>query len=113
TPTEVVASRACRRRTRACVDARRLVAASAEATSTGTVGQDGAMKLGLFSINMGSRSGPEALAAAASAAEAAGFDSVWAGEHVVLLDPQVPPSPMAPQDPAFDPLLALAWAAAH
>src|SRR5207244_1277547 len=51
--------------------------------------------------------------AAARAAEAGGFDSLWAGEHVVLPDPQVPPSPMAPQDPALDPLLALAWAAAH
>ena len=30
----------------------------------------------------------------------------------MLPDPQVPPSPMAPQDPALDPLLALAWAAA-
>ena len=48
----------------------------------------------------------------AGRAEAAGFESVWAGEHVVLPDPQVPPSPMAPQDPALDPLLALAWAAA-
>src|SRR5699024_3059531 len=46
------------------------------------------------------------------AAEAAGFESLWAGEHVVLPDPQLPPSPMAPQDPALDPLLALAWAAA-
>ncbi|HYL51067.1 MAG TPA: TIGR03619 family F420-dependent LLM class oxidoreductase [Acidimicrobiia bacterium] len=71
------------------------------------------MKLGLFSINMGTASAPDGLVAAARAAEAAGFDSVWAGEHVVLPDPQVPPSPMAPQDPALDPLLALAWAAAH
>jgi probable F420-dependent oxidoreductase len=70
------------------------------------------MKLGLFSMNMGARSAPDGLIAAAQAAEAAGFDSVWAGEHVVLPDPQVPPSPMAPQDPALDPLLALTWAAA-
>ena len=70
------------------------------------------MKLGLFAINMGASSAPEQLVATAQAAEAAGFDSVWAGEHVVLPDPQVPPSPMAPQDPALDPLLALAWAAA-
>ena len=54
------------------------------------------MRLGLFSINMGPCSHPEALAQAAIAAETAGFDSVWAGEHVVLPDPQVPPSPMAP-----------------
>jgi hypothetical protein len=45
--------------------------------------------------------------------EAAGFDSVWAGEHVVLPDPSVPASPIRPQEPALDPLLALAWAAAR
>jgi len=71
------------------------------------------MKLGLFGINMGPSTRPEALIAIARAAEAAGFESVWAGEHVVLPDPQVAPSPMAPQDPALDPLVALAWAAAH
>ena len=70
------------------------------------------MKLGLFSINMGPCSRPGGLVAAAIAAEAAGFDSLWAGEHVVLPDPQVPPSPMGPQDRALDPLLALTWAAA-
>jgi probable F420-dependent oxidoreductase len=71
------------------------------------------MQLGLVHINMGSMSQPQALAEAAQAAEAAGFDSVWAGEHIVLPDPQVPPSPMRPQDPVLEPLLALAWAAAH
>ena len=70
------------------------------------------MRLGLVHVNMGSMSQPDALAKAAREAETAGFDSVWAGEHVVLPDPQVPPSPMHPQDPALDPLLALAWAAA-
>jgi probable F420-dependent oxidoreductase len=69
--------------------------------------------LGLVHINMGSMSRPEDLVEAARAAEAAGFDSVWAGEHIVLPDPQVPPSPMAPKDPALDSLLALTWAAAH
>ena len=71
------------------------------------------MQLGLVHVSMGSMSQPDALVRAARAAEAAGFDSVWAGEHVVLPDPQAPPSPMRPQDPALDPLLALAWAAAH
>src|SRR3954470_3030389 len=61
---------------------------------------------------MGAATLPAALAGTARAAEAAGFESLWAGEHVALPDPQVPPSPMAPQDPALDPLLALAWAAA-
>lgn len=71
------------------------------------------MLLGLVHINMGPMSRPEPLVAAARAAEEAGFDSVWAGEHIVLPDPQVPPSPMAPRDPALDSLLALTWAAAH
>jgi alkanesulfonate monooxygenase SsuD/methylene tetrahydromethanopterin reductase-like flavin-dependent oxidoreductase (luciferase family) len=48
------------------------------------------MRLGLVHINMRQLSQPAALAAAARAAEAAGFDSLWAGEHVVLPDPQVP-----------------------
>ena len=55
--------------------------------------------LGLVHVNMGSMSRPGDLVAAARAAEAAGFDSVWAGEHIVLPDPQVPPSPMAPAGP--------------
>ena len=71
------------------------------------------MRLGLIHINMGPMSRPDALVQAAWAAEQAGFDSVWAGEHLVLPDPQVPPSPMAPQDPVLDSLLALTWAAAH
>jgi probable F420-dependent oxidoreductase len=71
------------------------------------------MLLGLVHVNMGSMSRPDSLVAAARAAEAAGFDSVWAGEHIVLPDPRVPPSPMGPQDPALDSLLALTWAAAH
>jgi probable F420-dependent oxidoreductase len=70
------------------------------------------VKLGLFNINMGKQCAPERLTAAAQAAEAAGFESLWAGEHVVLPDPQVPPSPMAPQDHAFDPLIGLTFAAA-
>jgi probable F420-dependent oxidoreductase len=71
------------------------------------------MLLGLVHVNMGSMSRPDGLVAAARSAESAGFDSLWAGEHIVLPDPQVPPSPMSPQDPALDSLLALTWAAAH
>jgi probable F420-dependent oxidoreductase len=71
------------------------------------------VKLGLFAVNMGASATPDGLVETAQAAEAAGFDSVWAGEHVILPDPQVPPSPMAPQDSALDPLIALVFAAAH
>jgi probable F420-dependent oxidoreductase len=69
------------------------------------------VKLGLFGVNMGACTRPEHLVGAVKAAEDAGFDSVWAGEHVILPDPQAPPSPMAPQDPALDPFIALTWAA--
>ena len=71
------------------------------------------MRLGLIHINLRPMSRPGDLVQAARAAEQAGFDSVWAGEHLVLPDPQVPPSPMVPQDPVLDSLLALTWAAAH
>jgi probable F420-dependent oxidoreductase len=71
------------------------------------------VKLGVVHVNMAVSSGPEGLATTVRAAEAAGFESVWAGEHIVLPDPQVPPSPMAPNDPALDALIALTWAAAH
>jgi probable F420-dependent oxidoreductase len=71
------------------------------------------VKLGLFGINMHACSRPDAVARVARAAEAAGFESLWAGEHVVLPDPQVPPSPMAPQERALDPIVALTYAAAQ
>ena len=63
------------------------------------------MRLGLVHVNMGSMSTPATLVAAARAAEEAGFDSLWAGEHIVLPDPQAPPSPMDPRAPALDSLL--------
>ena len=70
------------------------------------------MKLGLFGINMGPCADPAVAARVAHAAEAAGFESVWTGEHVVLPDPQAPPSPAAPELPFLDPAVALAFVAA-
>src|SRR5204862_4622605 len=49
----------------------------------------------------------------ARAAEQAGLESLWTGEHVVLPDPQAPPSPLPPETPILDPAVALAFAAAH
>src|SRR5262249_31716060 len=71
------------------------------------------MKLGLFGINMNVCSDPAVAARTAKAAEAAGFESVWTGEHVVLPDPQAPPSPLPPQFPLLDPAVVLAFVAAH
>ena len=53
------------------------------------------MKFGLFGINNGPCAFPKCAAAVARAAEDAGFESVWTGEHVILPDPQAPPSPVA------------------
>lgn len=71
------------------------------------------MKLGLFSINNSVCGDPEIGAEVAVAAEAAGFDSVWTGEHVVLPDPQVPPSPVGPMTAMLDPAVSLAYIAAR
>lgn len=70
------------------------------------------MQIGLFGINNGPSSDPGAMITIAQACEAAGFDSVWTGEHVVLPDPQMPPSPVAPEHPMLDPAVALTWVAA-
>ncbi|MDX2166376.1 MAG: LLM class F420-dependent oxidoreductase [Deltaproteobacteria bacterium] len=69
------------------------------------------MRFGLFGINIGPCASGQAAARVARAAEAAGFESVWTGEHVVLPDPQVAPSPMPPQAPMLDPAVALTVAA--
>jgi probable F420-dependent oxidoreductase len=70
------------------------------------------VKLGLF-VTLGVHCHPAELGAIARAAEDAGLDSVWAGEHVVLPDPRRPPSPLEPGDPILDPVVALSWVAAH
>src|SRR2546429_4461492 len=69
------------------------------------------VRYGLFSINAYACSRPATSARIAQLAESAGFESVWAGEHVVLPDPRVPPSPMDPDGPILDPLVALAFLA--
>ena len=69
------------------------------------------MELGLYGINFGPCIVPATAAKVSRAAEAAGFDSVWTGEHVVLPDPQKPPSPVPPETPMLDPAVALAFLA--
>src|ERR1051326_9059407 len=71
------------------------------------------MKIGLFATNIGPCASPDALARVARAAEDAGLESLWTGEHVVLPDPQVPPSPLPPEVPILDPVVALTFLAAQ
>ncbi|MEM9714196.1 MAG: TIGR03619 family F420-dependent LLM class oxidoreductase [Actinomycetota bacterium] len=68
--------------------------------------------LGLFGINIGGLADPEAMRDAAVHAEAAGFESVWTGEHIVLPDPQAPPSPAPPETAMVDTVASLTWVAA-
>ena len=71
------------------------------------------MKFGLFAINSGICADPDVASEVAQAAEAGGFESVWTGEHVVLPDPQVPPSPVGPLTEFLDPAVALSFIAAR
>jgi alkanesulfonate monooxygenase SsuD/methylene tetrahydromethanopterin reductase-like flavin-dependent oxidoreductase (luciferase family) len=44
------------------------------------------MRVGLHALGIGTGARPEVIRAVAMAAEAAGFATLWAGEHVVLVD---------------------------
>jgi probable F420-dependent oxidoreductase len=70
------------------------------------------MRFGLFGINFGPCADPETARRVAVVAEQAGLESLWTGEHVVLPDPQAPPSPSPPEVPFLDPAVALAYVAA-
>ena len=69
------------------------------------------MKIGYFGFNMGNLATPGAMKRILTAAERCGFESAWTGEHVVAIDPQEPPSPIAPEHPFLDTVAALAFAA--
>ena len=69
------------------------------------------MKIGFFGFNNGPLAEPEAMRNMLAALEDTGFESAWTGEHVVLIDPQEPPSPVPPNFPMLDTVAALSFAA--
>lgn len=71
------------------------------------------MKFGLFAINYGTCADPDTAVRVARCAEAAGFESVWSGEHIVLPDPAPPGFTMPPTLPFLDTVVALTLVAAH
>ena len=68
--------------------------------------------MGLFGVNMGACACPDAARRIGTLAESLGYDSLWMGEHVVVPRPRVSPSPIEPDYPILDPLIALALMAA-
>ena len=70
------------------------------------------MLIGVFGLNSFASTAPETGLELARLAEDLGYDSLWAGEHVVLPSPRVAPAPMEPTDPILDPLVWLAFVAA-
>ena len=71
------------------------------------------MKIGLFAINYGTCADPELAVQVARHAEAAGFESVWTGEHVVLPDPAPPGFSIPPTLPLLDTIVGLTLVAAR
>lgn len=71
------------------------------------------MKVGFFGLNQGPFCAPENMAKLLALLEGSGFESVWTGEHVVLMDPHEAPSPVPPETPFLDTVAALSFAAAR
>ena len=78
------------------------------------------MRIGLHALGIGTGARPEVIRAVATAAEAAGFATLWSGEHVVMVDEPASRYPYSPDGqiavPAaadwLDPLLGLSYTAA-
>jgi probable F420-dependent oxidoreductase len=69
--------------------------------------------VGWFGVGSGKYSDAEGVAEIAEAAEAFGYESIWVGEHPVLIDPHEAPSPLPPDSELLDPIPVLAYAAAR
>jgi probable F420-dependent oxidoreductase len=71
------------------------------------------MRLGLFAINYNTCADPESCIRVARAAEAAGLDSVWTGEHLVLPSGAGELARLPSTTPMLDTIAAATWVAAH
>ncbi|MBJ7338175.1 LLM class F420-dependent oxidoreductase [Mycolicibacterium sp.] len=78
------------------------------------------MRLGLHALGIGSGAKRDVIDAVASAAEHAGFATLWSGEHVVMVDESASPYPysedgriaVAAEADWLDPMIGLSFAAA-
>jgi probable F420-dependent oxidoreductase len=71
------------------------------------------VRYGLFAINYGTCADPGHAVRVAQHAEAAGFESVWTGEHLVLPDPPPEKFSIPPTLPFLDSIVALTLVAAE
>jgi probable F420-dependent oxidoreductase len=69
--------------------------------------------IGWFGVGSGAYGDAEGVAELAEAAEHLGYESIWVGEHPVLIDPHASPSPLPPHSELLDPIPVLAFAAAR
>jgi probable F420-dependent oxidoreductase len=72
-----------------------------------------AMRYGLYAMNYGSCAEPDNVVRVAAHAEAAGFESLWTGEHFALPDPKPDWFTMEPTLPYLDAIVALTLMATH
>lgn len=78
------------------------------------------VQIGLHALGIGSGADPEVIVAVAQSADAAGFSTLWSGEHIVMVDRPDSPYPYAPDGriavPSdanwLDPFVTLSYAAA-
>ena len=70
------------------------------------------MNYGYFGVNVGAFDNGDAISRLATTAEGLGYESLWTGEHVVLIDPQEAPSPVPPDSPFVDTVATLSFIAA-
>ena len=70
------------------------------------------MDYGYFGFNHGALHEPDDIERVLVSAEQLGYESIWTGEHVVLVDPHEAPSPVPPETNFVDTVASLAFAAA-
>ena len=69
------------------------------------------LKFGLFGVHRGKMAEPEALGRRARLAEAAGFESVWVGDHISLPMGEATVPAYPPEQPRLEALTALSYLA--
>jgi probable F420-dependent oxidoreductase len=78
------------------------------------------VRIGLHALGIGNGANPDVVIAVARSADAAGFSTLWSGEHIIMVDQPESPYPYAadrriavpPDADWLDPFLALSFAAA-